>query len=90
MNELCKINPHVTKNITIVFISDGQDNVPGTLKERLDDIYNGINIGKKINFLSIAIGRYFPTFVAMQLRVILYFINLIVEYIAFRNLYFLF
>lgn len=49
-------------------MSDGADNNVGTLKQRLENIKIQIDKKKKINFISIGVGKEFPTFIAMQLR----------------------
>ena len=59
----------VTANVTILFISDGNDNDMTTLQQRLDDEVKGkIDKSKKVNFLSVGVGKEFPTFLAMKLR----------------------
>lgn len=58
--------PEITENVTVVFISDGQDDNSGTLNERLKALT--VHAGKKINFISVGVGSGFPTFVAMSLR----------------------
>jgi len=52
--------------ITILFISDGQDNNLGTLEERLKHLKG--NQGRTINFMCLGIQSQFPTFLSMYLR----------------------
>jgi hypothetical protein len=54
-------------NVTVIFISDGQDNNKTLCKKRLDKL-KGSSKKNTINFLCIGIGKDFPTFVALQLR----------------------
>ncbi|KRX04318.1 hypothetical protein PPERSA_03558 [Pseudocohnilembus persalinus] len=58
----------VEDNITVIFVSDGQDNNQNTIFERLDKLIAYIPKYKKINFLTIGVGEQFPTYLAMQLR----------------------
>lgn len=54
--------------INCSFISDGNDNDLNSLDKRLTEIMKKVNTKKKINFLTIGVGKSFPTFVAMKLR----------------------
>jgi len=55
------------KNITVIFISDGQDNNLNTLNERMDRL-KGNEDDRKINFICLGIQSGFPTFLSMRLR----------------------
>ncbi|KRX05847.1 hypothetical protein PPERSA_03784 [Pseudocohnilembus persalinus] len=55
------------KNITVLFISDGQDNSLHTLEQRMNKL-KGNNEDRKINFVCLGIKSGFPTFLSMQLR----------------------
>ena len=55
--------------LTILFISDGQDNTAGgvrTLQERLQTLQG--NRGLSVTFLCLGIQKNFPTFISMQIR----------------------
>ena len=52
--------------ITVLFISDGQDNQLGTLETRFKKLKG--NLGKTINFICLGVGAGFPTFISMRLR----------------------
>ena len=54
-------------NITIVFISDGEDNNINTLNARMSEL-EGNDGTKRINFICIGVGSGFPTFISMKLR----------------------
>ncbi|KRX04316.1 hypothetical protein PPERSA_03556 [Pseudocohnilembus persalinus] len=60
--------PNIKDYITIIFVSDGMDNNPNTIYQRLDALMNQIPRNKKINFITIGVGNQFPTYLAMQLR----------------------
>ncbi len=53
-------------SITVIFISDGQDNNTRTLEERMKKLKGNTNL--KINFLCLGVGKGFPTFISMRLR----------------------
>jgi len=53
--------------VTIVFISDGEDNNAATLNTRMDNL-KGNDGSKRINFICIGVGPGFPTFISMKLR----------------------
>ncbi|EAR97525.1 VWA domain CoxE-like protein (macronuclear) [Tetrahymena thermophila SB210] len=65
LNEMLQ-RPSMGNNVTVVFISDGQDDNNSTLPNRITKLK--ITHQKKINFISIGVGSGFPTFVAMNLR----------------------
>lgn len=58
----------------MIFVSDGADSYSHTLNQRLDKLKSEIASTKKlhsklrINFLCVAVGTGFPTFVAMAFR----------------------
>lgn len=54
-------------NVTIVFISDGEDNKMDTLPARMSEL-NGNDGTRRINFICIGVGPGFPTFISMKLR----------------------
>eukprot|EP00826_Nyctotherus_ovalis_P016498 TRINITY_DN14775_c0_g1_i8.p1 TRINITY_DN14775_c0_g1~~TRINITY_DN14775_c0_g1_i8.p1 ORF type:complete len:1007 (+),score=286.44 TRINITY_DN14775_c0_g1_i8:187-3207(+) len=56
----------VNQELTILFISDGQDNDIGSLERRLK-LLKGSQ-GHTINFICLGIERQFPTFLSMYLR----------------------
>lgn len=68
LNTILKSDANIHPNLTILFVSDGCDNSPSTLVERLKKISIQIDKTKKCNFLSLAVGKGFPTFIAMELR----------------------
>lgn len=56
-------------HITVLFISDGQDNAGGgmsTLEQRLQDLEG--SCGRPISFICLGIQSQFPTFISMYLR----------------------
>lgn len=68
LNNILKSDANIHPNLTILFISDGCDNSSPTLEERLKKLSFQIDKTKKCNFLSMAVGKGFPTFIAMRLR----------------------
>ena len=68
LNSVLKSDANIHPNLTIIFVSDGCDNSSSTLAERLKKLSFQIDKTKKCNFLSLAVGKGFPTFVAMTLR----------------------
>jgi len=54
-------------NLTVIFISDGQDNNVRTLEQRMKNL-KGNPKGIFINFLCLGIQSGFPTFLSMKLR----------------------
>ena len=54
-------------NVTILFISDGQDNHISTLSARMSEL-KGNDGSKRVNFICIGVGPGFPTFISMKLR----------------------
>ncbi len=61
----------LTKNVTILFFSDGQDNNTSTINQRLskfNDDFRSIKKSYTVSFICIGVGRGFPTFLGMQLR----------------------
>lgn len=54
-------------NVTIVFISDGEDNNINTLSARMSEL-EGNDGSKRVNFICIGVGPGFPTFISMKLR----------------------
>ena len=54
-------------NVTIVFISDGDDNNKNTLDARMSELA-GNDGTRRINFICIGVGAGFPTFISMKLR----------------------
>ena len=67
-----KIGEIKTPNVTVIFVSDGADSCSGTLEKRLADLKTissqVLNKNLIINFLCVAVGVGFPTFIAMRLR----------------------
>lgn len=63
--ELKKIEPSMP--ITVIFISDGQDNRISTLHERFAQNLKG-DKNRVINFICLGIEKNFPTFISMKLR----------------------
>jgi hypothetical protein len=59
--------PPTTLNVTVLFISDGQDSKAGTLESRLKTL-KGNTRGLIINFICLGIQSGFPTFLSMRLR----------------------
>ncbi|CAK90707.1 unnamed protein product (macronuclear) [Paramecium tetraurelia] len=55
-------------NITVIFISDGQDNHVNTIEQRMKQRLKGNVQKRNINFICLGIEDEFPTFLAMQLR----------------------
>jgi hypothetical protein len=55
-------------SVTVVFISDGEDNNQGTLEERMSKLKGNSGSTKRINFICIGVGSGFPTFISMRLR----------------------
>lgn len=53
--------------ITVIFISDGEDNNIATLPARMSEL-DGNDGTKRINFICIGVGPGFPTFISMKLR----------------------
>ena len=68
LNTILKSDANIHPNLTILFVSDGCDNNSYSLDDRLKNLSFQIDKTKKCNFLSLAVGRGFPTFVAMRLR----------------------
>ena len=68
LNQILKSDANIHPNLTVLFVSDGGDNNPGTLDDRLKKLSFQIDKTKKCNFLCLAVGNGFPTFVAMCLR----------------------
>lgn len=64
-SELSTLSPG--SNVTIIFISDGQDNNIKTLPTRMAEL-KGNDGSKRINFICIGVGPGFPTFISMNLR----------------------
>lgn len=54
-------------NITVIFISDGEDNNIGSLQARMSEL-EGNDGTRRINFICIGVGPGFPTFISMKLR----------------------
>lgn len=54
-------------NITVIFISDGEDNNMGSLQARMSEL-EGNDGTRSINFICIGVGPGFPTFISMKLR----------------------
>ena len=63
--ELQKIAP--SQPITVLFISDGEDNRISTLNERFAKHLKG-DKDRVINFICLGIEKNFPTFISMKLR----------------------
>lgn len=63
-NELAKIPKDVA--ITVIFISDGQDNNLSTLESRFKSLKG--NQTHALNFICLGVGSGFPTFLSMRLR----------------------
>jgi hypothetical protein len=58
-----------TKNVTVIFVSDGGDDNQATIEKRLEEETRiQIDLKKSINFMTIGVGSGFPTFLSMKLR----------------------
>ena len=53
-------------DVTAIFISDGQDNNPGTFEKRFAKLKG--NGSRPLNFICLGVGSGFPTFISMKLR----------------------
>ena len=57
------------KNFTIIFVSDGEDNCKDLIKPKIKDLENvSETYNVTVNLICVGIGKSFPTFVAMDLR----------------------
>ena len=54
-------------HVTVLFISDGEDNDAKSLEQRFGRLKGSSN-GRLLNFLCLGVGDEFPTFLAMRLR----------------------
>lgn len=55
------------QDITVLFISDGEDNNRHTLEKRIADLKGNMSI-HRINFICLGVGSGFPTFISLRLR----------------------
>jgi len=53
-------------DVTILFISDGQDNNINTLETRMRELKG--NCGRRVSLICLGILKNFPTFLSMNLR----------------------
>ena len=63
MNELRR-----DARVTVLFISDGEDNRLSTLEERMEKLKGNLSKQRQVNFICIGIGKKFPHLLSMRLR----------------------